>query len=653
MPDWTYQTVFRPLLFALPATRARAVALGAMGALARLPLGKFVIDFIGHMRPDPRLQRQLLGTTISSPVGLAPGLDTYAIALPALARFGFGFLEVGPITVATDTLPSEWRIIRESEALAVPESPNSLSMTALADRLERDGPPDAPIIVRLVEMPAPENAVKLRDGLDRLAGHVAAFSLGTLRRALHENWTEDAWRDHLRAFIATAKSIFPPRPVLLIVPAGPEFERLEQLLTVALSEGIAGVIIDGAVPANSHGLLLGAPARAAALVRIRCLRERLGPDIAIIAAGGLHDPTDALELLAAGASLVQIDSGLVFSGPGLPKSANEAILFATTPESRKPQTRPAEMAWFWLMLLGAAMLFGGLLAFAIAATRVVLPYDENYLGVTREQFPRINPRLLAFMAHDRVSLAGSMIAIGAFYIFLSWFGVRRGWHWAKKSVQASAFAGFASFFLFLGFGYFDPFHAFVTAVLLQLLLMSLPTKLGPAEPSPYPDLRRDRAWRLSQWGQLVFVAHGFSLICAGVTIAGVGSSHVFVPEDLEFMQTTGEALQNANPRLLPVVAHDRASFGGMLVCNGLVMLTSALWGFRRGARWLWWMYLAACVPAYAAAIGVHLGVGYMNPMHLAPAMGGFGLLLAGLALSYGYLAADNPAHRAAWAKYRA
>jgi len=43
------------------------------------------------------------------------------------------------------------------------------------------------------------------------------------------------------------------------------------------------------------------------------------------------------------------------------------------------------------------------------------------------------------------------------YCGLSWFGVRRGLHWARVAVEASAFVGFASFFLFLGFGYFDPF----------------------------------------------------------------------------------------------------------------------------------------------------------------------------------------------------
>ena len=49
--------------------------------------------------------------------------------------------------------------------------------------------------------------------------------------------------------------------------------------------------------------------------------------------------------------------------------------------------------------------------------------------------------------------------------------IRRGAHWAQVAVLSSAFAGFVSLFGFLGFGYFDPFHAFVSAILFQFLLL--------------------------------------------------------------------------------------------------------------------------------------------------------------------------------------
>src|SRR5436190_4937586 len=168
------------------------------------------------------------------------------------------------------------------------------------------------------------------------------------------------------------------------------------------------------------------------------------------------------------------------------------------------------------------MLAADLMELAIAATRVVMPYDEMLCGMTREQLAAINGRLLAFMAHDRVSLAGTMIAIGVFYLGLSLFGIRRGLHWAWVTVLSSGFAGFGSFFLFLGFGYFDPFHAFVTAVLFQFLLLGLHAHLGRPPPPALLDLRGDGAWLRSLWGQFILVLHACGVLGAGLVISGIG-----------------------------------------------------------------------------------------------------------------------------------
>ena len=80
-----------------------------------------------------------------------------------------------------------------------------------------------------------------------------------------------------------------------------------------------------------------------------------------------------------------------------------------------------------------------------------------------------------------------MLAVGIQYLFLAWCGIRRGLHWAKLTLVASAFAGFGTFFLFLGFGYFDPFHAFVTAILFQFLLLAFQGRLATAEPPRLPE----------------------------------------------------------------------------------------------------------------------------------------------------------------------
>ncbi len=201
----------------------------------------------------------------------------------------------------------------------------------------------------------------------------------------------------------------------------------------------------------------------------------------------------------------------------------------------------------------------------------------------------------------------------------------------------SAFVGFFSFFLFLGFGYFDPFHAFVTTILFQFLLLTVYSRMSPTRPPVCLDLHNDDAWFKAQWGQLMFVIQGVVLIVAGSVISLIGITHVLIKEDLEFLCTTPDKIISANPQLLSLVAHDRATFGGMLVCTGITVFLSSMWGFRRGHRWLWWILLISGCFGYLCAIGIHMKVGYTSFKHLLPAYGGFIWLCVSATLSYRYL----------------
>jgi dihydroorotate dehydrogenase len=637
MPDWSYRTVFRPVLFRLPAETARDLCLGFMGTLARLPLGPACIDFLGHMRPPERLARSYLGLRFPTPIGLGAGIDPSAFALPALARFGFGFLSVGPITLEPcGSGPVERRV--SQQAIVYPNPPGNPGLAVLLARLARLGPLSTPLVAQLTCAPQtpPEKAAdECRRMIEALAPHISLFALMTTTRATEVGWSAEAWREHVQTVLMAGRNSAPPRPILVGVPPDLDDDASERWIAPALQQGAAGVLVAGGVR-DETGRLVGPPAREPALRLVRRLRQRWERGLFVIASGGVHEPAGAVQLFAAGADLVQIDSGLVYSGPGLPKRINEALLTAL-PAEETVAMPAAQASWFWALLLGISMFLGGLLALAIASTRVVLPYDETFSGLSREQLAAANDRLLAFMAHDRVSLAGSMIAVGVLYIPLALFGIRRGLHWARLTVLTSAFAGFGSFFLFLGFGYFDPFHAFVTAILFQFLLLALHAPLSPPAPTALPSLREDGRWRLALWGQLLMIVQGAVLVVAGLVISFIGITSVFVKEDLEFMQTSADALVAVSPRLLPLIAHDRASFGGMLIAVGLAVLLPALWGWREGSAWLWWTLLLAGSIGYSAALTVHLAVGYTDIGHLLPAFAGFALLLLGLALSYPYL----------------
>ena len=622
MPDWFYRTVTQPILFRLPAPRARDFALGFIGRLARLPPGPFLIDFLGHMRADPRLRRSLLDADFPTAVGLGPSLDTRLVATEALSRFGIGFIEVGPVSLEGSGSGESVKCLVDQQALWI--GPGSISLAELNRRLKVNGL-KVPLIVRLDH--GSEHFIR------ELPDSVRLVSLTTLSA------------EHLDAALETARSVSPPRHILLCINADQDLDAIAPVIEAALRVGVAGLIVDGSVKAEPNGRVVGLPVRELALEQVRKLRQLVGARVPIISSGGVHEPAHALELLSSGVDLVQVDTGLIYTGPGLPKRINDCLLYDAARQSpSKEQPRIAELTWFWTTLMGAGMLIGGLLALAIAATKVVLPYDEAYLGISATQLTAINSRLLAFMAHDRVTLAGSMVAIGLLYVVLSMFGIRRGLHWARQAVLVSAFTGFASFFLFLGFGYLDTFHAFVTAALLQLMLLGVHARLGIYTPATRPDLRGDRAWRLSLWGQLLLVFHGFALLAAGVVISLIGVTQVFVHEDLMFMQTTAATLAASNSRLIPLVAHDRATLGGMLLASGWVFLLPALWGYRRGSSWLWWALLIAGSIAYAAGIVVHYAVGYLSFKHLLPAFGGYGLLLVGLILSYPFLTTKTQKH---------
>ncbi len=640
MPDWSYRTVFRPVLFRMPGLLARDLTLGAMGLLARMPLGPAVIDFLGHMGPSDRLRTTVIGIPFPSPVGLGCGVDVHALALPALSRFGFGFVEVGPVSFAPRASADDVRRDLATESLVMADPPRNPGFEALARRLE-GGPKRAiPRLARLVfDRGADCETVRreLRPMMARLADLVDIFVL-----SVGPGVAPGPLMD-------LAREVAPTAPVLLHVPPDPALGDDEDRLERWAEAGVRGVLIDGPVK--------GPSAREPTLATVRTIRRAMGEAFAIACSGGVHSPEDALGLREAGADLVEVDSGLVFSGPGLPKRANEAILFARensgSPAPIAPPLRAAEASWFWTLLMGLGMLGGGVLALAIASTRVMLPYDEGFVTLTLPQIHAINDHLLRFLAHDRVTLAGVMMTLGVLYIGLSLLGSRRGRHWAKVAVVWSASIGFASFFLFLGFGYFDPFHAFVTAILFQLLLLGVHSRLDPPRGVPAPDLDDGWRWRLGQWGQLAFVVQASAFLTAGAVIAGVGITRVFVPEDLEFLGTSAEAIRAAHPRLVPLIAHDRAMLGGMLVASGTAFLLAALWGFRRGEGWLWWTFLLAGIPGYGAAIAVHMVVGYHNLKHLAPAFAGLGLFAAGLGLSSPWLCGDDPRSRERWRRHLA
>lgn len=645
MPDWSYQTIFRPLLFRLPSRLARELTLRAMGRLSRLPGGAFVIRTLGHMEPSPLLESRVTALTFPTPVGLSGSLDPEGTAHKAMSQFGFGFMEVGPVTVSS--VRSGQPIVREAaaESIVYPAYAENPGLKAAARRIAKPGH-TLPQLVRIAPMPGTR-------------GERALEELRLLRARLAEAGAAGFYIDVLRDCEGTEEALAlleripgaaeAGRPLFLYVSLDYPNEQLERLLERLDRSAWAGIVVGEALPAAGGGVRIGKACKAAALEKLRAIRRVLGPGssfdrlgsrdvngFAVKAAGGVHEPQDAVDLMRAGADYVLLHSGLVYAGPGLPKRVNEAVLYEKIRGEPEPLPPSFWKHWGWMCLLGLGMIFGGILAWLVATTTVLLPYDEAYLGMDLEELSRINANLLHFMSHDRITLAGTMISIGILYYQIAANGLQHGLHWSKTALAVSGVVGFSSFFLYLGYGYFDPLHAITAAALLPMFVLSM--RNNPDRPYRKPVNRRnDRVWRLAMWGQLCFVVLGFALAAGGITIAVVGMTQVFVPEDLAFMQVTPAELEAANPHLIPLIAHDRAGFGGALLSDALALLIMALWGLQQGERWQWKTLLVGGAPGFIAGFGVHLGIGYTDFWHLLPALFALALYVAGLILLYPYL----------------
>ena len=276
---------------------------------------------------------------------------------------------------------------------------------------------------------------------------------------------------------------------------------------------------------------------------------------------------------------------------------------------------------FLLSLTGIALLVSGGFAILQSITGHFLPHDVQALGMDAAALARAgNPKIVHFMFHDRVAFGGALIAIGAAYWWLTEFPLSSGAAWSWWTLVLSGACGFSSFLAYLGYGYLDTWHGVATLLLLPVFLAGLWRARRLTEPSPLSSIwRRSRRAenRYSAIGRRLLLICGFGLLSAGLTIVVVGMTFVFVPQDLAFMGVTVDRLRDLSPVLIPLIAHDRAGFGGGVFNVGFLVL-AVVW---RGApsRHQWQALTLAGAIGFGTAVGIHPIVGYNNPVHLAPA----------------------------------
>jgi dihydroorotate dehydrogenase len=334
--------LLRPLLFRLDPERAHHLTFSMLEMAKHIP---GVLAMVGGERPPKQAAVEVMGLRFPGPVGLAAGMDKDAAHVDALARIGFGHVEVGTLTPLAQPGNDRPRLFRlkADRALINRMGFNNGGVQAAVERLRKRTPG---IVVGgnigknkvTPNEQAIDDYVKCFEALhpvvDYFTVNVSSPNTPGLR-ALQEKGPLLEILAELKRRDA-AKAVH--RPILLKIAPDLTDEQLDDIVAVVKESGIAGVVATNTtisrealkmpqaeVDAFGAGGVSGVPVRARSTEVVRYLRARLPKPVVIIGVGGIDSAEAAMEKLDAGADLVQVYTGLIYEGPGLLKKINAAF----------------------------------------------------------------------------------------------------------------------------------------------------------------------------------------------------------------------------------------------------------------------------------------------------------------------------------------
>ena len=325
--------LLRPALFRLDPERAHGAALRALGA-KRGKVSAFA----------PALASEVAGLQFPSPVGMAAGFDKDAEVPDALLSLGFGFVEVGSITPqaqAGNPRPRLFRLERDRAVINRMGFNNRGAQSALdrlAARRGRGGIVGVNIGAnkdaadRLADYA--EMARIMAPVADYLAINVSSPNTPGLR-ALQD---AGALGELLDAVIAGRDAVVSGQgpPVFLKVAPDLQPADIDAIARIALDRNLGGLIVANTTiarpalrsrDAREMGGLSGAPLKALALERLRDFRKATGGALPLIGVGGIASAMDAWERIRAGASLVQLYTGMIYRGPGIARHIADGLAY--------------------------------------------------------------------------------------------------------------------------------------------------------------------------------------------------------------------------------------------------------------------------------------------------------------------------------------
>ena len=336
--------LLRPWLFCLDPERAHDLTLSNLDRAERWGLLRHLVPTV------PANPQTLCGITFPNPVGLAAGLDKDGKHIDALATLGFGFLEIGTVTPKPQSGNPKPRMFRLSAAQAIINRMgfNNDGVDACVSRVRRSGFWNHGGVIGLnigknASTPI-ENAasdyISAMEAVYEIASYITINISSPNTQNLRALQGEEMLRSLLSDLHVARERLSDQhgvrKPVFLKIAPDLNSEDIHLIADLLLEFGIDAIIATNTTIArdavnhlkygNEMGGLSGAPVKIASTEVIQKLKKRLGNQLPIIGVGGIMSGLDAKEKIQAGASLVQLYSGLIYRGPLLVSECAEALL---------------------------------------------------------------------------------------------------------------------------------------------------------------------------------------------------------------------------------------------------------------------------------------------------------------------------------------
>jgi len=343
-----YTHILKPLLFRLDAEDAHHLTLRALSAAGRVPGAARVLRALYGVPRNAALESRLFGLTFPNPVGLAAGLDKDAQAVTAFTSVGFGFMEVGTVTPRPQAGNERPRLFRlpADTALINRMGFNNAGADAMAARLALLPARRVPVAVNIgknKDTPNEQAADDYRACVRVLYPHADFFvvnvsspntpGLRSLQAGEDLRHLLTAVMDEVEA--QRVRFVQPTRAVLVKIAPDLGDAALVETLNAALAAGVAGVIVsnttlsrEGLRHANREqaGGLSGQPLTARSTELIRRVYAHTGGRLPVVGSGGVFTAEDAYAKIRAGASLVEVYTGLIYHGPGIVRRINAGLV---------------------------------------------------------------------------------------------------------------------------------------------------------------------------------------------------------------------------------------------------------------------------------------------------------------------------------------